>query len=579
MERLTKILAVSFLATILTLSFIATGAGESFTVGWKAEIPTLNPAKSWAEEANIVIDLMFDGLYTLDKDANPVPELIVEEEISEDTMTWDFTMTDQASWQDGQPLTADDVVYNLKVLTKTQPPQLTPNLEFIDSVEKTGPYSFSLNMKYQQPISLTKAMLEDLLGIWLPPHKLPPVEEMKLQDVLDYKPRLGSGPFEFEEWKKDQYLVLNSVQNYWQGAANIDKLVFRRFSQENAQVEALKSGQIDLAFELTSPTLVKSIEATSGVSVANTPSQWFHELVFNLTDWNENMRPALHQLEVRKALAHLVDVDKIVNLVWLGYAKRNPSILPSWEPYKDFYNEELEYYDFDVEKAKQILEENGWVDRNGDGIREKTVSYTIKPLALKDGKMQYNEEEGTIKRVPEDEWIEKEKTVKLDFSVWIETSYSIELRVFEIVKEAAKKAGIRLRPNVMEGAKMYDLIWGEDGYRGDYDMLGWGWNIGVDPTFVLSWLSMYQIGAYSDSNWHNAEFNRIYRNQAREVDHQKRIEMVKRAQELVHEQLPYVVMYWPDKLDGYSEDFQGYVQQDLVGLTQDLTFMNLKPKE
>jgi peptide/nickel transport system substrate-binding protein len=193
--------------------------------------------------------------------------------------------------------------------------------------------------------------------------------------------------------------------------------------------------------------------------------------------------------------------------------------------------------------------------------------------------MQYNEEEGTIKRVPEDEWIEKEKTVKLDFSVWIETSYSIELRVFEIVKEAAKKAGIRLRPNVMEGAKMYDLIWGEDGYRGDYDMLGWGWNIGVDPTFVLSWLSMYQIGAYSDSNWHNPEFNRIYKDQAREVDRQKRIEMIKRAQELVHEKLPYVVMYWPDKLDGYSEDFQGYVQQDLVGLTQDLTFMNVKPKE
>lgn len=569
------------LVAVLSISGTITGIGEqevTFRVGWEAEIPTLSPAKSWAEESNIVIDCMFDGLYSLDEHSNPIPELVVNEEISADTLAWDLTITDKASWHDGKPLTADDVVYNLKVLLKTRPPQLIPNIEFIDSVEKTGPYSFRLNMKYQQPVRLTKAMLEDLLGIWLPPQKLPSVNEITLQDVLDYKPRLGNGPFKFVEWKKDQYLILKANKDYWKGPPHIDKLIFKRYAQESAQVEALKAGEIDLAFELTSPTLVRSIEKASGVKVASTPSQWFHDVIFNLTDWNENIRPALQQPEVRKALAHLVDVNKIIDVVWLGYARRNPSILPNWGVYKEFVNKELDYYEFDIQKAKQILEKNGWVDKDGDGMREKTLTYTIKPLALKDGKIQFNEEEGTIKRKPKEEWITKEENVELDFDVWIETSYAIELRVFEIIKEAAEKAGIRLKPNIMEGAKMYDLIWGEDGYRGDFDILGWGWNIGVDPTFVLSWLSIYQIGAYSDSNWHNPEFNRIYKTQKTQIDPAKRIEMIKEAQAIVHRELPYIVMYWPDKVDGYSEKFEGYVQQDLVGLCQDLTFMNVRPK-
>ncbi len=583
MRKFNMLVGVLALVVAIGIGGVVVGFAQqevTFRVGWTSEIPSLSPALSWADESNMIIRLMFDNLYRLDEHYNPVPELVTKEVISPDTLTWDLTITDKAAWQDGKPLTAGDVVYNFKVLLKTDPPQLTPDIVFIKSVEQTGPYSFRLTMKHPQPIRLTRALLESIGGMWLPPQKLPPVDKITLKDVLDYKPRLCNGPFNLVEWKKDQYLILKANKDYWAGPAHIDKLIFNRYDEESALVSALTSGEVDLAYEIDVPTLINTIKAAPGVEVADTPATQFHDVIFNLSDWNENIRPALLQPEVRKALAHLVDIDKIINVVWLGRAQHDPAILPKWGFYKEFVNQDLKYYKFDIDEARKILKDNGWADKDGDGMLEKTITYTIKPLALdKDGKMQYDEKAGTILRQPKDKWITKTENVELDFDVYIETSYGIELKVFNIIAEAAKQVGIRLKPNIMEGAKLYDLIWGDDGYKANYDIIGWGWNIGADPTFILSWLSNYQIGAYSDSDWHDPEFNILYKQQLQEIDPQNRIATIKRMQAIVQEQLPYIVMYWPDKIDGYSDKFEGYVHQELYSLANYLTFMNVRPKE
>jgi peptide/nickel transport system substrate-binding protein len=563
---------------LFAISSLAVEEPVTFRVGWEAEIPSLNPATNWAEEGGHVINTMFDNLYVLDENMEPVPLLVVDERISGDLLTWDLTITDKASWHDGTPLTADDIVYNFRVLLKTMPPLLTPNIEFIESVEKTGSYSIRFKMKYAQPLRLTKVFLAEVRLIFLPPHLLPSVEDITLQDVLDYKPRLGNGPFKFVEWKKDQYVILEANKGYWRGAPKVDRLIFKRYDSETATVEALLAGEVDLAFEITAVTLVPRVKAAPGFDVMATESQWLHDVIFNMANWNENIRPAILQPEVRRAIAHLIDVHKIIEIVWLGYAKPYPWLFPDAGPYPLFINRDIKYYEFDIALAKNILEGNGWVDKDGDGIREKTLTYTIKPMALKDGKHQVDAQ-GNLLRVPQEEWTTKTENFELDFEVWIETSYAVLLRVFEIIKEAAAEAGINLRPTIMEGAKMYDQIWGEDGYRADFDILGWGWNIGADPTFILDWLSAYQIGGWSDSNYHNPEFNRLYVAQKKELDPQKRIQMIKRMQELVHQDLPYIIMYWPDKIDGYSEKWEGHVKQDLVGITNYHTFLNVRPKE
>lgn len=569
-----------WLLLVLALGALPLWAAEplTFRVGWETEIPSLNPATNWAEEGGFIIDLMFDSFYEMNENMEPVPLLVTEEKISDDFLTWDLTIAEGVTWHDGKPLTADDVVYNLKALLKTMPPMLRANLEFIEAVEKTGEYSFRLRMKYPQPERLTKVLLADDPLVFLPPHRCPPLEEITLEYILDYKPEIGYGPFKLVEWKKDQHVILEAYEGYWGQKPHIDRLIFKRYDSETATVEALLAGEVDLAFELTAMTLVPKIKRAKGFDVSATRSQWLHDVIFNLADWNENIRPALLQPEVRRALAHCIDVDKIIRLVWLGYAQATPTILPDAGPYPAFRNNDIRYYEFDIEKAKEILEEHGWVDRDGDGVREKTITYTIRPLRFEDGK-HVVAPDGHLERVPADQWIVKTETVKLDFEVWIETSYSVLLRVFEIIKEDAAKAGIRLRPTVMEGAKMYDQIWGDDGYRADFDILGWGWNIGADPTFILEWLSAYQIGGWSDSNYHNPEFTGLYTLQKKTLDPQKRAEIIRRAQELVHRDLPYIIMYWPDKLDGYSLAWKGYVQQDLVGLCNRMTFLSVQPAE
>lgn len=549
----------------------------TFRVGWTTEVNSLNPTTCWSDEGGLAIDAMFDALYRISREASPEPDLVVKETISPDGLTWDLEIVEDATWSDGAPLNADSVVYNFKVLLKTMPPLLMENLEFIDSIEKMGEYSVRLRLKHPMPLDLAKILLSDIY-IFIREQELGPADEVTLDAVLNYAPeetKITNGPFKMVEWKKGERIVLEANGEYWRGAPNIERLVFVRYMNAEAMAEGLLAGQIDATYERIPPPMVRKVQETSGFGVAITKSWWLNDIIFNMQDWNEYMRPALLQPEVRKAFAMSMDWDKAIRVVWLGYAEPNPSIIPNAGVFAKYYNESLKYYEFNPEKARKLLEEHGWKDLDGDGWLEKEITYTIKPLALKDGKIQVDEE-GNLVRVPEDQWITKTELYELDFDVWIETSYEMEVKWFEVMKPDLQRAGINIKVHLVEGSVLYDKIWGADGITADFDIIGWGWNIGFDPTYIMGWLSAYQIGGWSDSCYHEPEFNRLYMAQKYELDEAERIRMIKRMQWLVYRDLPYIIMCWPDWIQGYSEEFTGYVSMPLRGIINQYTFTEIR---
>jgi len=173
----------------------------TFRVGWTTEVNSLNPSTCWS---TLVIDAMYDALYTISRDFDVIPNLVKSEKISDDFLTWDLELVQGATWSDGAPLDADSVVYNFQVLLKTMPTMMSTSLEFIDSIEKTGDYSIRINMKYRMPASLVKTLLADDY-IFLREKELGPVDNVTLEDVQNYaveETKITNGAFKMGEWKK-----------------------------------------------------------------------------------------------------------------------------------------------------------------------------------------------------------------------------------------------------------------------------------------------------------------------------------------------------------------------------------------
>ncbi|RPI31026.1 MAG: ABC transporter substrate-binding protein, partial [Actinomycetota bacterium] len=236
----------------------------------------------------------------------------------------------------------------------------------------------------------------------------------------------------------------------------------------------------------------------------------FNELGFNCYDSDDSKgHPALRDPMFRQAFNWAMDLQKGVDLCWLGYTVPGTTIIPPdyysdpdwhWEPPAEVK------YTFDPEIAKQKLDEAGYPDSDGDGWRE----YEGEPIEL-----------GLIARV---ESAESQQLAKL-IAGWF------------------KDVGIKVNVEVMDEGALMDLQYEYTGdtFTPNYDMFLWGWYLDFDPGSMLSYFTADQIENWSDCNWTDPEYEELYKQQAVELDPTKRLEYVHRMQEILYEQTPYIV--------------------------------------
>jgi peptide/nickel transport system substrate-binding protein len=433
-----------------------------------------------------------------------------------------YTLRDGLKWSDGEPLTADDVVFTINRGNRE---------EWLNYDAFIG--NLTAKKIDDRTVEITSLIPDPKLpGLGdtyiLPEHvwgKLSS-DEITKYAALD---GVGSGPFVVEEWKRGQFLRMSSNPNYWGGQRPIDEIVFRIFNNQDAMVAALENGEIDAAFNVPSEAYSR-LESSDAIVPVQGQQGGFDEIAINGGDGLKKPHPALLDRRVRVAIAHAIDKQTLVDRVYEGLGAvaeaMSPSADPAWIPEIP----EEQRFNFDIAEANRILDEAGYEDTDGDGVRE-----------MPDG------------------------GDPLNFSYYVRSESEVAPPVAEFMTDWMKEIGIELTLKNTNADQLITIIG-----KGEYDMFHWAWTPYVDPEPQLSYFQCNQIASdpenptdyYNDANYCDPEYDKLYKLQSVELDHQKRIEIVHRMLTRFYESAVYDVFALTPDIEAYRTDrFEGWLRQ------------------
>jgi peptide/nickel transport system substrate-binding protein len=360
-------------------------AGEAVPGGvWTrssgADASILNPILSSDQASSAVIGMLVPALIGQDPvtgEFTPDGSMSESWEVSEDGLTWTFKLRDGVTWSDGDPVDAADFKYTYDAIASdlVETPRKS-NIELIESIEVVDPLTLKITFSQVKCDGLGD------LGLgWLPSHLYAADFSDIMTSPLNEAPAVSAGPFVFQSWTRDDSTILTRNESYWEGAPNMDGMIYRVVPDSGTRLAQLLSGEIDITG--LEPTQLTSVEGNADITVYSANDDGYDYIGLNLADpanpqpgKDENgeliaqdPHPILSDLNVRKAIAHALDYQTIIDSVYLGRGYQIASnVLPAvtWA-----HDPSIAPYDYDQELAGQLLEEAGWVDSNGDGIREK----------------------------------------------------------------------------------------------------------------------------------------------------------------------------------------------------------------
>ena len=401
---ITALFIFSFVFSISIACRDRTGSGKPFTIALDGKFSTLDPIGSTTVTANDerLRTLLFNSLVKKNDQFEYVGELAKEINTSEDGATVTFILNDNVKFHDGKILTSKDVKYTFDKLfasngakasafydtVETQTPPAnnsipnsnqnstsptekkmiipgdkTPDEKTVKTEKKPHilsvetPDEKTVNIKLARP-----ALRNQLLSNLVPVAIIPEGSEVGTQ-ASSIKPPIGTGPYKFVSFDSVQNLVeVEKFNNYFEGAPNIDKILIKALPDANALQAELTSQIVDLAPGVVNlaPDTFQNLKQDANLKV-----EQFNGSNIQYIGFNTEQAP-INNVKVRQAIAYAINREKIINDLLLGQATIANSILPeeSWA-----FNAGTKY-DYNPTKAKQLLDEAGFKDTNGDGIRE-----------------------------------------------------------------------------------------------------------------------------------------------------------------------------------------------------------------
>jgi peptide/nickel transport system substrate-binding protein len=403
----------------------------------------------------------------------------------------------------------------------------------VGNIEKvTAPDDATLVMITKEP---SPSMLRLAVPI-LPEHIWKDIDEKEVSTFDNEKNAVGSGPFKLEERSTGQFVRLSTNKSYWGGAPKIDEVVFRVFNNADAQLQALRKGEIDFADQLD-PAPFNSIKDTPGITTVPGKYSGFNELAFNTgaaLDTGEPIgdgHPALKDKRLRQAIAHAVDKQLIVDRVYGGYATPATGVIPALYANLTYQPADGEAFNFDLAEANRLLDEAGYKDSDGDKVRE-----------MPDGGRP------------------------LRFRLFAPQESNTSQQSVQFIQGWLRDIGIATEVKVLEENRLTEIIG-----QGEFDMFEWGWVVEPDPDYQLSTFTCgsrsYKSGGdvlanLSDSFYCNPAYDKLYEQQKVTIDPGQRAEIVKQMQKMLYDDAPYVVTAYYDDPQAYRSDrFTGFVPQ------------------
>jgi len=448
----------------------------------------LDPATVTDGESLIVSEQVLETLVNYEKETTDIiPGLAKDWVVSDDGKTYTFELEEGIKFHDGTDLNADAVVQNFERWMNGK-----SEADFPYFVSQFGGFKGDESAVIKE----VKAVDENKVEFTLFRPQAPFLKNLAMTAFSISSPAaiekfgakyienpVGTGPFKFESWKRNDTITVVKNEEYWKdGLPKLDKIIFKVITDNSARLNALVKGEVDLMDGLN-PSDVAKVEADSNLQIFERPSMNIGYLGFNVE------KEPFDNKKVRQAINHAINKQAILDNFYEGTAELAKNPIP---PSINGYNDDIEDYEFDLDKAKKLLEEAGFKD----GFKMDLWAMPVPRPYMPNGQ-----------------------------------------KVAEAIQADLEKIGIEVNIVSVEWATYLEKT--RDGEAPMF-MLGWTGDNGDADNFLYALLDKDSIGSNNYSRYANEDVHKLLIEAQTETNEDKRNELYKEALEIIHDDAPWV---------------------------------------
>lgn len=467
---------------------------------------TLDPGQMTQGESWKVVAQIFDTLVIYKPGTFEIqPNLATSWETSEDGLQWTFHLRDDVTFHDGTPLDAEAVAFTYERARDAEHPlhqygawdNWSWYMYMVEKVEVVDTYTVRFTLEYPYaPFLHTLANYATAV--------VSPTAFRDLKDDFKANP-VGSGPFKFVEWKKDDRIVLEKNPDYFKGEPELDQLIYRVIPEHSARLSALQTGEVHVVDQLP-PEMAKIVDQESNLTLDTKPGLNISYVRWNTMSDYPGYQDPLGDKRVREALVRAIDRQAMLDRFFGDYGQIATNPIPSLVWARD---ESLQFPEYDPERARELLEEAGYPD----GFETELLGWTL-----------------------------------------VRAYWPEPVKMTEAIQSYLKEIGVDAEIRVVEYG-----IWAEETANGEAPLHigGWTGDFGDPDNFLATIWDDEMTGR--KYGWKNEEFRELLIEAQQVTDQAGRTELYKEAQQIFFDELPGLPLFHGMYLTGYSDAVQNLV--------------------
>jgi len=472
-----KVPVLAFVLICLVFFSASTLANnDTLVISSLGEAPGLDPRMETDVYSFERVNVIMEPLVVFNFDMELEPRLANSWAFSDDNMTITFNLRDDVIWHDGEPFTAQDVKYTYRWIL--DPDSQAPNRGLYTDIER-----MEIEDDYTIHFHLTQSnvfLINNIARMNIVPEHAGERSDFRVNPI-------GTGPYSFSNWVRDERMELVAFDDYWGGQPIIPNVVFRPIPENSTRLLAFEAGEVDVFRGGIVSQEIPRLEENPDFILHRT-----HDVGYNYMGMNTLVEP-LDNVTFRRALAHLINREGIVERIYNGVGYPGVSPVPAALPW---YNDDVRRYDYDLERSRELLEEAGYPD-GGD--------------------------------------------VSLRLFVWEAPDM---VRIAEIIQFEASRVGVSIVVNVEEWGAFLSRITGSD----DYDLYLLGWSGQLDPDRAM-FRQFHTDGSFNDVNISNERLDYLLeKGLTVPPDSQESIDIYREAQEIVLDLCVYAFINYREEL-------------------------------
>ncbi len=536
---------------------VQTLATMALSIGFLTPVDSLNPFRGLNNPSFVLYGLLYDYLFSLDQDGNPVPNLAVGATVAANGTQWTYQIRPGVTWSDGTALTASDVAFTINYASQNlgrlwayepymnQVVQCTPSNAGACGAVVTSPGN--VTVFFQRPFASGKALYVPILeqAQWSA------VSPSAAQTSYANPTPIGTGPFIadpniYNEFLSEYAQPIHVTRNPQYhpvgahvGAANLTDIYIWVYADPASLAVALESGVIQLA-EMT-PSSIGAVRGQPNIltQAALQSTQYWNEIGISQIDTSTadgKLNPARWDVNVRRAMAQATNKDYIVKQFYAGQGVPGTSLMSPLTPYWFDPVATGDNLTFDIGQANAVLNRSGYTTWSGgafgNGYRMATNAIAV---SFQTACFQCASPANVTKTIP--------AGTALTFTIAVRppSVFPQELATAQYLQTQYAQIGISLTIKIetTESALSTDV------YGGNVEMYIWFWSSDPDPNYIMSMESSWTLDGWNDNYWNNATYNHDYLAQLADFNRSVRIVDVRAAQKINYESAPYIVYVYP----------------------------------